>query len=346
MRLGADRAVGHRPGREPSEDLRDRFDLLDRHRRAQPLAQLEQAAQGGVAPGEIVDGGGVLLEDLVLAAAGGVLEQEDHLRVEQVHLALAAPLVLPADVEVAVGELAGQRRVRPVMAGRDLVREDVDAHSVEPGRRPGEVGLDELLGQPDRLEQLRAGVAGHGGHAHLGHDLQHALAERLDEVLLGLLPGDPVQLAGVEDVVDRLEGQVRVDRGRTVAEQQRDVVDLTGVAALDDQTDLGAGLLPDQVMVDGGGQQQGGDRGLVPVAVAVGEHDDAGAVGDRLADPATDLPQPAGERRPAAVDVVETTDGHRGEPGHVTVVVDTNDLGEFGVADDRVRQVHQPAGRR
>ena len=46
--------------------------------------------------------GGVLLEDVVAARAGGVLQPEDGLRVEQVRLALAAPLVLPADLERAV----------------------------------------------------------------------------------------------------------------------------------------------------------------------------------------------------------------------------------------------------
>ena len=42
--------------------------------------------------------------------------------------------------------------------------------------------------------------------------------------------------------VGRLEGQVRVDRRGAVAEQQRGVVHLAHVAALDDEADPGAGL--------------------------------------------------------------------------------------------------------
>jgi hypothetical protein len=46
---------------------------------------------------------GVLLEDVVAPGAGGVLQPEDRLGVEQVRLALAAPLVLAADLELRCG---------------------------------------------------------------------------------------------------------------------------------------------------------------------------------------------------------------------------------------------------
>ena len=52
--------------------------------------------------------------------AGGVLQQEHRLRVEQVHLALAAPLVLAADLEPAVRPLGRVGRVRRRVPGRDL----------------------------------------------------------------------------------------------------------------------------------------------------------------------------------------------------------------------------------
>jgi hypothetical protein len=50
----------------------------------------------------LVDPPGVLAEDVVPARAGGVLQPEHRLGVEQVRLALAPPLVLPADLEPAV----------------------------------------------------------------------------------------------------------------------------------------------------------------------------------------------------------------------------------------------------
>ena len=57
----------------------------------------EQAAQRHQPLGLLVDARGVLLEDVVAPGARGVLEPEDRLGVEQVRLALAAPLVLAAD---------------------------------------------------------------------------------------------------------------------------------------------------------------------------------------------------------------------------------------------------------
>ena len=45
VRLGRDRAVGHGAGGEPLDDLGGRLDLVQRHRRPDPGAQLEQPAQ-------------------------------------------------------------------------------------------------------------------------------------------------------------------------------------------------------------------------------------------------------------------------------------------------------------
>jgi hypothetical protein len=57
-------------------------------------------------------------------------------------------------------------------------------------------------------------------------------------------------------VLHRLDGQVGVDRRRAVADQQRHVMHLAHVAGLDDQADVGAGLLPDQVMMHRRSEQQ------------------------------------------------------------------------------------------
>ena len=140
----------------------------------------------------------------------------------------------------------------------------------------GEVLVDEVLGQPDGLEDLRHRVRADGADAHLAHHLEHALAERLDHVADGLARLDAGQLAVADEVLDRLERQVGVHRGGAVAEQQRDVVHLAAVAGLDDEADLHAGLLAHQVVVHGRGHEQRRDRRALLVAVAVGEHDDRG----------------------------------------------------------------------
>ena len=79
---------------------------------------------------------------------------------------------------------------------------------------------------------------------------------------------------------------------------------------LDDQADLGALLLADQVVMHRRGQQQRRDRGVDVVAVAIAEHDDARPVGDRLADLGADRVERSLQRQSPAGDAVEAADHH------------------------------------
>ena len=236
VRLLGDGAVRHGAGGEALDDLGDRLDLLDAGSAARSRLEAEQAAQRHQPLGLLVHPVGVLLEDVVAAGAGGVLEAEDGLRVEQVRLALAAPLVLAADLQRAVrgGDAGG--RVRLGVPGGDLLGDDVEADAADLGGGAVEVLVDEVLVEADGLEDLGAAVGGDGGDAHLGHDLQDALAEGVDQVADGLLGLDAGQEgAGADQVLDGLHRQVRVDGGGAVADEQGDVVDLADVAGLDQQ---------------------------------------------------------------------------------------------------------------
>ena len=75
--------------------------------------ELQQPAQRHQPLGLGVDVVGVLLEDVVATRPGRVLQPEHGLRVEQVRLALAPPLVLPADRQQPVGQRDAVGRVRP-----------------------------------------------------------------------------------------------------------------------------------------------------------------------------------------------------------------------------------------
>ena len=85
--------------------------------------------------GELVDRGGVLAEDVLALGPRRVLQLEDGLGVEQVRLALAAPLVLAADLQAAVGELGGVVRVGAGVTSGDLGGEHVEPDALEPARR-------------------------------------------------------------------------------------------------------------------------------------------------------------------------------------------------------------------
>ena len=106
VRLLADRAVAHRAGREP---------LHDRRRPARPRRSAPARARRAFSsnrPRNVASrfdwsstSARVLLEDVVATAARRVLQLEDGVGVEQVVLALAAPLVLAAHRQLAVREL-------------------------------------------------------------------------------------------------------------------------------------------------------------------------------------------------------------------------------------------------
>ena len=116
-------------------------------------------------------------EEKQMLAARRMLQPEHRLGIEQVRLPLPAPLVLAAHVQGAVRERDAGRRVGEPMAKGHLLGEDVEPDAAQLGRRAGEVRVDESLREPDGLEDLRAPVGGDRRDAHLGHDLEHALAE-------------------------------------------------------------------------------------------------------------------------------------------------------------------------
>jgi hypothetical protein len=250
VRLLGDGAVAHRTGREALDDGLDGFDLVERDRGSDAVLEREHAAQRREVLGLVVDELGVLAEDVVSPSAGGVLEPEHGVGVEQVLRPLAAPLVLAAGRQPLVSDDRAVGRVGAEVALLVLGRDHVDADAAEHRRRAREVRVDELAAETHGLERLGGGVAGDRRDPHLRHDLEDALAERLDQVVHGVLGREPGDHAGSHEVLARLHRQVRVDRRGAVADEGRDVVDLADIARLDDETDLHAVLGTDQVVVD------------------------------------------------------------------------------------------------
>ena len=119
--------------------------------------------------------------------------------------------------------------------------------------------------------------------AHLRHHLEHALARGLDVVLhraVRVHVAEAVELLR-DEVLDRFEREVGVDRARAVSHQQRHVVHFARVPALDHEPHHRARLLADEVVVDRRGEEERRDRRPLLVRVAVGQHEDALALRDR-----------------------------------------------------------------
>ena len=156
--LGGDRAVAHRAGVEPGEDRLDGFHLVQRHGIADTGLELEQPAQRAAVAGQPVRPRRSTAEDVVAAGPRRMLKQEDDFRGEQVQLALATERVLAADLEAAVHAFGRVLRIGAAVAELDLLGQDVETDAAELGRRAGEVLVDDVAVQPDRLERLGARV--------------------------------------------------------------------------------------------------------------------------------------------------------------------------------------------
>ena len=103
---------------------------------------------------------------------------------------------------------------------------------------PDEAAVDDVVVDADRLEDLGPLVALQGGDAHLAHHLEHALGDPLaiggDDRLVGPFG---LENAVFARLVERLEGQVRIDGVGSVADEQAMMVDLARFARFQHEAD-------------------------------------------------------------------------------------------------------------
>ncbi len=208
-----------------------------------------------------------------------MLEFADGLRIEQVILAAVAVLVMAADDEFGfrIGErLEGVGVFHVRFAGEHVEADAFDARS-----GAGEVGLDEVVVETDGFKDLRAAIALQGADAHLGEGFQQAFVDGLDEALFSVVGGDVVgQQAAALEVVQRFDGEIGVDGAGAVSDEEGEVHDFARLAAFDDEGDLGAGLLADETIVNGGHGEQAGDGRVGGVDAAVGDDEQGVSGGD------------------------------------------------------------------
>ncbi len=352
VRLTRERAERHAAGAEAWQDGGDRLDvvhLAGRIRRSsvrRPVAdQPQQVAQHGRRP---------LRELLAVAAVQvgqpldtGAAQRLGRLGVVEVVLAARPVAHEPVVLQLLDGELGERLLVDP----HRLLRELLDAEAADARGSAEEPELDEVRAEADRLEQLRAVVAGQQRDAHLGEDLEQALLGGDAVVAQGLLEvggrGGAGPLSGgrrlvaepaaLPEVAHRLEGEVRVHGRGAVADEAGEVVDAPALRRLGDERGPAAQASPDQVVVHGADGEQrrhvarAGHQRRDPVA----EDDDLDAVahrGRRLAADALDglaqAPRPAG-------DLVGGRDPDRRQP-------EVRERGHLRLVDDRRRQLDLP----
>ena len=268
VRLGRDRAERHGAGRKAPDDLLGLLDLLKRNgltlrREFQQPAQRHQPALLGV------DQLGILFIRGEALAADRMLQLGDRGRRPHVRLG-----VLPIGVLAAVAQTV--RRLLSVRLGmqpRGVARDLLEADALDLRDRPGKIRVDQVRAQPDRLEQLRAAERLDGGHPHLRHHLEQALAHRRAVV------GDALRWRrrGVEpqlDLTQRPIRQIRTDGLGAEADQDREVMDLAGLGGVDHQAHPRPQARVDQTVMDGGQRQQGRDRQPLRRGRTIRQHQD------------------------------------------------------------------------
>ncbi len=227
------------------------------------VLEVHEAAQRAELFVLLVDGAGVVLIGGVAVLADGVLELGDRVGVDGVELAVDTEVIVATDVEIG-GEGIGGAEGEVVLHLR-FAGDDVEADALDAGGGAGEVLLDEAAVEADGFEDLGAAVGLERGDAHLGEDLEEALADGFLVILERLFEGD----AGGEhalalEVFEGLDGEIGIDGTGAVADEEGEVHDLAGLAGLDDEGDLRAGAFADEVVVDGGeGKQRGDGRGVM-----------------------------------------------------------------------------------
>src|SRR5258708_25229130 len=141
----------------------------------------------------------------------------NRLWIEKVVLTIFAPLVLAAGVQdVAIDGASGKG---PLVAEQRFLGDDLDARAFDAGRSPGKIFVDEIFFEADGFEYLSPPIALNRGDAHLGDDFNNAFDSALEIILAGGLVIDTAQQPLAEHVVERLEGQVRVDRAAAIANE-------------------------------------------------------------------------------------------------------------------------------
>ena len=341
MRLLGNRAVAHRPALEAAQDRLDRFHLVDAHRLGGG-AEVHHPAQRAELLRLVVDERRVLLEDLVIAGPAGVLELVDRLRVGEMELSSGAVLIVAARREAGVHDRPLGREA-PLVPHPRFLGDDVDADAADARGGPGEVLVDEILREAHRLEDLRAVVALDGADPHLGDHLHQALDHRLQVFLLRVGAGHHALL---DLVVHRLEREVRVDRARAVAHQEREVVHLARLSTFHDQAASGARPLADEVVMDGGDGEKRRDGRRIGIVAAVGEDQQVEPLGDALRRLPAQVLQRAAEGGAVALWIEERGQLHRLESVGPRPAVERADPAQLVVGEDGRGQSELPAALR
>ena len=266
----------HGPRLEMADDLFDRLHFLDRDGRSH-RHKLQKAAQGVGVPG-VVDQFCVFLKPLKGICAHCLLQGYDGLGTVEVVLAVLAPAqgMKSHGIQGRVSLQAQGVKGMVVAEGHALL-DLPDADPADAADCAGEILVHHFSAQANGLENAGGLVGLNGGDAHFGRDLDNASQEGCI-VVLDCCVIILVQNSQIDQFSDALMGQVGTDCPGAEAQEGGDLVDIPGLAALQDQGDSRPLFGPHQVLLHAGDRQEGGDGHVVFVHAPVRQDDDVAAL--------------------------------------------------------------------
>ena len=137
------------------------------------IFEIHQAAQVSHAVLRVYHGG-VLLEQLIIAPSGRLLQGVDGGGIVQMIISAASHLMMSRTVQSQIG-LQSQRVKSHGMKIIHLFLNVRKGNTADPADRIGEIPVDHFLIQADGLKNLRALIGLNGGNSHLGSDFYNSI---------------------------------------------------------------------------------------------------------------------------------------------------------------------------
>ena len=176
---------------------------------------------------------GVLLEHLVVASLGGLLQEMNGRRIVQMCIGTASHLVTSLTVKCDI-RLKSKRIICCGMQGIDIIFNIFNGNSADTADRIGKIFINNLFVDTDCLEDLRSLVRLDRRNSHLSSDLDDTGNDCM-VVIIDCCVIILIEHVLIHKLLNRILCKIWIDCAGTKAEQCCKMMYLTRLAGLQDQ---------------------------------------------------------------------------------------------------------------
>ena len=270
-------AIGHGTGFEPLDNLPGRLHLVQGNTAVFGIAELHQTPQG-VGAALVVHQIGVFPEFFIGIGAHGLPQRHNGLGVIHMVFRPWAGAKLVGSGGIQGGIHAQIQQVKSVvMPPLDTLADFLQPDALHRADRAGEIVVNHLVADADRLKNLGGLVGLQGGNAHLGGNFYDAVKHGSIIVMDGLIH-ILIQPVLFHQLRHALLGEIGVDGAGTITQQGCKMVDIPRLCGFQNDGDRRPLFGAHQILLNGGHRQQGRNGHVIFVHAPVRENDDVCAV--------------------------------------------------------------------